>query len=166
LDVAINVSPLQLSNLAFLDQLQSLVDAEGVSIEKIVLEITESQPVVMVDAITEQLLEMRGRGLTVSIDDVGTGFSSFAQLAGIPATEIKIDKSFIHEPNLAEAVITGIVEDAHAEGIRVVAEGVETEEHLATARLLNCDRAQGYLFGRPIPADVLTPQLLESASRQ
>lgn len=166
LDVAINVSPLQLSNLAFLDNLQGLVHDAGVSIEKIVLELTESQPIVMVDAITEQLVDMRGRGLTISIDDVGAGFSTFAQLAGIPATEIKIDKSLIHEPDLAMPVITGIVDDAHADGIRVVAEGVETEEHLATARLLKCDRAQGYLFGRPLPADVITPQLLGSTSRQ
>jgi len=58
-----------------------------------------------------------------------------------------------------------MIDDSHAEGIRVVAEGVETEEHLATARSLKCDRAQGYLFGRPMPADQLTPGLLDSARR-
>jgi EAL domain-containing protein (putative c-di-GMP-specific phosphodiesterase class I) len=118
--------------------------------------------VVLVESVTTQLHEMRDRGLGISIDDLGTGYSSFAQLAGIPATEIKIDKSLIQDPGPADLIIQGIIDDAHADGLRVVAEGVETEEHLATALSLNCDRAQGYLFGRPTPAEELTPQLLKS----
>jgi EAL domain-containing protein (putative c-di-GMP-specific phosphodiesterase class I) len=165
LSVAINVSPVQLSDLSFLDGLQEKVEAAGLPLDAIVIEVTESQPVVLVETVTNQLHDMRERGLGISIDDVGTGYSSFAQLAGIPATEIKIDKSLIQDPGPAEAIIQGIIDDAHAEALRVVAEGVESEEHLATALLLKCDRAQGYLFGRPTPAKLLTPQLLESARR-
>jgi EAL domain-containing protein (putative c-di-GMP-specific phosphodiesterase class I) len=162
LSIAINVSPLQLSDLSFLDTLQIKADDAGLSLSSIVIEVTESQPVVLVESVTTQLHEMRDRGLGISIDDLGTGYSSFAQLAGIPATEIKIDKSLIQDPGPADLIIQGIIDDAHADGLRVVAEGVETEEHLATALSLNCDRAQGYLFGRPTPAEELTPQLLKS----
>lgn len=165
ISIAINVSPVQLSDLSFLDELQSKVDAEKLPLSAVVIEITESQPVVLVESVTSQLQELRDGGLGISIDDVGTGYSSFAQLAGIPATEIKIDKSLVQEPSVADTIIRGIIDDALAEGLRVVAEGVETEEHLATAVALKCDRAQGYLFGRPTPAGLLTPQLLHSARR-
>jgi EAL domain-containing protein (putative c-di-GMP-specific phosphodiesterase class I) len=165
LSLAINVSPVQLSDLSFLDSLQSKVDAEGLPLRAIVIEVTESQPVVLVESVTNQLHNMRERGLGISIDDVGTGYSSFAQLAGIPATEIKIDKSLIQDPGPAVAIVQGIINDAHDEGLRVVAEGIETEAHLATAISLNVDRAQGYLFARPTTAGLLTPQLIHSAPR-
>jgi EAL domain-containing protein (putative c-di-GMP-specific phosphodiesterase class I) len=165
LTLAVNVSPVQLTDLSFLDSLQTKVDAAGLSLDAIIIEITESQPVVLVESVTTQLHDMRERGLGISIDDVGTGYSSFAQLAGIPATEIKVDKSLIQDPGPADLIIKRIIDDAHAEGLRVVAEGVETEEHLAAATLLACDRAQGYLFGRPEPAQLLTPHLVQSARR-
>jgi len=103
--LAINVSPLQLSDLAFLDDLQEKMETGGLPLESIVIEITESQPVVLVESVTAQLLELRGKGLGISIDDVGMGYSSFAQLAGIPATEIKIDKSLIQDPDSVDGII-------------------------------------------------------------
>jgi EAL domain-containing protein (putative c-di-GMP-specific phosphodiesterase class I) len=159
--LAVNVSPVQLSDLSFLDGVQEKLDAAGLPLESVIIEITESQPVVLVESVTAQLHDMRDRGLGISIDDVGTGYSSFAQLAGIPATEIKIDKSIIQDPDKADAIFQSIINDAHADNLRVVAEGVETEQHLATAIALKCDRAQGYLFGRPTTAELLTAQLLD-----
>ena len=160
LELAVNVSPLQLSDLAFLDGVQASADTHRVPIDRLVLEVTESQPVVLVEAVVAQLSVMREQGLGISIDDVGAGYSAFAQMAGVPATEIKIDRSLVQDPGSAPGILQGIISDAHAAGQRVVAEGVETEDHLSTARSLNCDRGQGYFFGRPMAADQLTPLLL------
>jgi EAL domain-containing protein (putative c-di-GMP-specific phosphodiesterase class I) len=165
IEVAINVSAAQLSELSVLDVLESKLEQHALPAEKIVIEITESLPVPKVDSVAARLNELRDRGLGISIDDFGTGYSSLTALSGLPATEMKVDKSLIQDPIAAGDVVKTVIMEAHEQGLRVTAEGIETEDHLATARALGCDRAQGYLFGRPMPEKSITPLLLAAATR-
>ena len=98
---------------------------------------------------------MRQAGLWLSIDDFGTGYSSLAQVKGLPVDELKIDKSFVLNlrGGTDDAVIVKSTADlAHSMSLEVVAEGVETEEGLALLREYGCDKAQGYLISKPLPA--------------
>jgi EAL domain-containing protein (putative c-di-GMP-specific phosphodiesterase class I) len=159
IEVAVNVSAAQLRTLDFLDRLQTNLEELSLAPTKIVIEITESLPVIEVDAVASRLRELRDIGLGISVDDFGMGYSSLAQLAGIPATELKIDKSLIEDADASGPLLRAVIETAHPPGVRVVAEGLETQEHVQVARALDCDRLQGYLFGRPMPAEKLTATL-------
>ena len=90
----------------------------------------------------------------LSIDDFGTGYAMMQQLKNIPATELKIDKSFVqdmHGSDTDRIMVQKTIEMGHALGMHVIAEGVETEEQLDFLRMKGCDSAQGYLFSRPLP---------------
>ncbi len=126
----------------------------------ITVEVTETQPIADMPTVVARLEVLRALGMGVAVDDYGIGFSSPAQLHSLPATELKIDQSLIqgsreHALGMLEPVIT----EAKADGIRIVAEGVETDEQLALARDLRADRAQGYLLGRPMSAKFLAELL-------
>jgi EAL domain-containing protein (putative c-di-GMP-specific phosphodiesterase class I) len=90
------------------------------------------------------------RGLGVSVDDFGTGHTSIEQLRVLPLTEVKIDQSLVRGIDNSRELIEEVILVAHERHMRVVAEGVETEEHFSFVRELGCDRAQGYYFGRPM----------------
>jgi len=122
----------------------------------LVLEVTET--IVAADPmrilhVLEQLGEL---GVTLSLDDFGTGSSSLSFLRRLPVQEVKIDRSFIVQMATDEqdaAIVRAIVELGHNLGMRIVAEGIETEEVYARVAALGCDEAQGYLMGRPVPAE-------------
>jgi EAL domain-containing protein (putative c-di-GMP-specific phosphodiesterase class I) len=149
-DVAVNVSAAQLMTLDFLDLVAESIARHGLSPESLIIEITESLPLENVPEVTARLFELRDLGLGISIDDFGTGYSSLAQVLALPATELKLDQSLIKDTHSSPLTVHEAVAMAHGKGLRVVAEGVETEEQFALARELECDRAQGYLFSRPI----------------
>jgi EAL domain-containing protein (putative c-di-GMP-specific phosphodiesterase class I) len=150
--VAVNISASELRTLDCLDHLQRNLEKLSLPPEKLVIEVTESLPVINVAEVITRLHELRALGLGISIDDFGTGYSSLAQLVGIPATEMKLDKCLIQDEHTSQKLLRAVVDSAHDEGLTVVAEGIETEQHLEIARALGCDRGQGYLFGRPVPA--------------
>jgi len=101
------------------------------------------------------LQAIRALGVTIAIDDFGTGFSSLSYLAKLPVDTLKIDRSFVTDMTAGPeglALVSTIINLAHSLNLKVVAEGVETEEQSRLLRLLNCDEMQGYLFSRPVPA--------------
>jgi len=111
--------------------------------------------------------ELSEAGFGISVDDFGTGYSSLNYLRCFPLSKVKIDRSFItdftHAQNDA-AIVSAIIAMSHSLGLRVVAEGVETEEQLRFLQDLQCDEIQGYLISKPMPRDKATDMLAQSAS--
>ena len=156
LEVSVNVSATQLTTLEFFDRLDADLGALEFEPNALTIEITESQPVLETPSIALRPDELRRRGRGISIDDYGIGHSSLKQLDRMPATELKIDQSLVQDASVESlALMTAVVQLAHWRGLRVVAEGVETEEQLNLMRELECDRAQGFLLGRPMAAEDL-----------
>ena len=158
--VAVNVSASQLTSSAFFDHLADNLATLSLRPRSITVEITESRAIADPEDAAARLGVLRDIGVDVSIDDFGIGHSSLEQLLRLPATEVKIDKSLVHGlQSDSDAIMRDLVELAHGRGLRVVAEGIETVEHLERAREVGCDRAQGYLLGRPSPEDEVTQML-------
>ncbi|HEY2346886.1 MAG TPA: EAL domain-containing protein [Xanthomonadaceae bacterium] len=154
--IAVNVSPLQLRRKDFAEAICAIVASNhGVELE---LEITESVMMEEVDRNIGVLRTVREAGVSIAIDDFGTGFSSLAYIARLPVTCLKIDRAFINgmmEGPEGLAIVSSILGLAHSLDLKVVAEGVETEEQARLLHLLRCDEAQGYLFSKPLPVDPL-----------
>lgn len=161
--IAVNVSPLQLRHRGFVDQVRKAVGLDPLAATGLELEITESLIMEDVNRNIASLNEIRALGVTIAIDDFGTGFSSLSYLAKLPVDTLKIDRSFVVDMTVGPeglALVSTIISLAHALKLKVVAEGVETEEQARLLRLLNCDEMQGYLFSRPVPRDVLEARYL------
>ncbi|MEB0079390.1 MULTISPECIES: GGDEF domain-containing phosphodiesterase [unclassified Pseudomonas] len=154
--VAVNLSSHNLINDEFPKQVIHLLDKYNVDSCYLEFEITESEIMRNPEKAIEVLKELSGMPISISIDDFGTGYSSLAYLHKLPATQIKIDRSFIqdinHDSGLRKIVSAAIVL-AHSLGMKVVAEGVETEDQYRLLERLGCDSAQGYLIARPMPED-------------
>jgi EAL domain-containing protein (putative c-di-GMP-specific phosphodiesterase class I) len=138
----------------------------GVSPPGIDVELTESVLMEDIDANIEKLDALRRLGINVAIDDFGTGYSSLGYLAKLPAQSLKIDRSFIaamqDDPN-AMTLVSTIISLSHSLRLKVIAEGVETEEQARILRLLRCDAFQGFLISKPLPAQELVALLSRSA---
>ncbi|GAB2466874.1 hypothetical protein GCM10027029_31510 [Conyzicola lurida] len=155
LDVSVNVSALQLEQSAFVELVAETLLAVSFDPHHLTLEITESSPVETSVTTRASLEALSSLGVGISVDDFGTGHSTIDQLRTLPATEVKLDKSLVQRD--VEPQLTEIVDNALHRGLRVVAEGVESAEHLEHARELHCDRAQGFLIAPPS-----TPEELDS----
>lgn len=154
LELSVNVSPVELDGAEFAARLVSLLMEESLAPQLITLEITESLPIHDLPRVAARLEVLRALGVGISLDDVGAGFTSIEQVRALPATEVKIDRSVIQGPDLEpRSALSRGIRDAKEQGIRVVAEGVETEEQLRRAIAIGADRAQGYLLGRPSSAE-------------
>jgi diguanylate cyclase (GGDEF)-like protein len=130
------------------------------------LEITESLVIRDVERATSVLKEISESGITIAMDDFGTGYSSLSVLKSLPIDILKIDQSFVRDlgRNLGDnAIVAAVVNMAQALALRVVAEGVETEEQLEILRDLGCDEHQGYLYSRPLPAHALRERLAHTS---
>ncbi len=156
--IAVNISLAQFRHPAFIDTVRrALADADvpGAALE---LEITESMAMEEVSAVLRVLAEIRGTGASVAIDDFGTGFSSLSQLRRLDVERLKIDRAFVREAqnSAAGATIAQMVVNLGCSlGMRVVAEGIETEEQRQHLLALGCHEGQGWLFAKPMPADEL-----------
>lgn len=154
--IAVNVSGLQLASHDFVERLERVLQHYPPGGAGIDLEITESVFVDDLDGSIAKLQAARRHGLTVAMDDFGTGFSSLSSLGRLPLDSLKVDRSFVvrmTEDPQSTSIVTTIISLGHALDLTVVAEGVETMEQARLLRLLKCDQAQGYLMAKPMPAE-------------
>ena len=164
LRVAVNVSAIQLRQAEFVQAVQQAVP-DRAALASIDLEITESLVMEDVEENIRKLDELRALGVQIVIDDFGTGYSSLGYLAKLPLEALKIDRSFILAMLNGPATMTlvqTIISLAHALRLKVIAEGVETEEQAKYLRLLRCDQLQGFLVSKPVPFEEMTHLLRAS----
>jgi two-component system CheB/CheR fusion protein len=163
--IAINVSAHQLRDTNFVGQLDGWMKAVGVPSTCIGVELTESALMERIDVVREMLMQLEQMGITLSVDDFGTGYSSLSYLRKLPIHELKVDRSFVDgiadEPD-DRSIAKTVIDMAHALGLRVVAEGVETEAQLEVLQLEGCDIAQGYLFHHPLSPEDFAKALVAS----
>jgi diguanylate cyclase (GGDEF)-like protein/PAS domain S-box-containing protein len=163
--IAVNVSALQLRSRSFVADIEQIIGRTPNAAAGLELEITESLIMEDVKHSVVTLHAIRAMGVTIAIDDFGTGFSSLSYLSKLPVDTLKIDRSFVIDMATGAdgvTLVSVIINLAHALNLKVVAEGVETEEQLQQLRLLNCDEMQGYLFGQPVPAEIFESRYLAS----
>lgn len=156
IQVAVNISARQFHQEDLAATVIRILNETGLSPAYLELELTESSIMQSPEVVSGILNQLKRRGVKISIDDFGTGFSSMASLKRLPIDALKVDQSFVRDattdPDDASLVMA-IITLAHNLRLKVVAEGVETEEQLRFLHLLRCDEIQGYLFSRPLPAD-------------
>lgn len=157
--IAVNLSAYQFQRQDLLELIRSALDESGLAPEHLEVEITETTAMYDVEATSRILHNIKSLGVRVSMDDFGTGHSSLNHLRRFPLDMIKIDQTFvrdIHEGSSSAAIIEAIIAMAHALGLRVLAEGVETEEQREFLARRGCEEIQGFLISRPVPADAVT----------
>ncbi len=153
--LAVNLSP-RLMTGAYALRLVSLLDKTGLPPQRLELEITEYALESDLEMVRPFAADLRALGVRTALDDFGTGYSGLARLKGLQFDELKIDSSFVQNmtrDNDARVIVHSIMELAHGLGMAVTAEGIETPEQHAALVALGCEHGQGYLFGRPMPAD-------------
>ncbi len=168
LRMAVNLSAQQFSRTDLASSIAAVLAASGLEARWLELEITESQIMGDDAGVQRSLHELKALGLGIAIDDFGTGYSSLAYLRRLPLDSIKIDRCFVRDlpDNRDDAAIAGaIVSMSHRLGLKVVAEGVETEGQARFLKVLACEEMQGYLFGRPLPPDQLEERLRQDAQQ-
>jgi diguanylate cyclase (GGDEF)-like protein len=156
--VSVNISPVSLRDDDLPDKVAACIARHHVIPARVTLEITEDCFIADPAQAMRILDRLRGLGVELSIDDYGTGFSSLTYIRRLPVTELKLDRTFLMgapADKRAVAVIRSTIELAHSLGLRIVAEGIETLAALALVDDLGCDAAQGFLMGRPVPAEEL-----------
>ncbi len=158
--VSVNVSALQFARPDFVESVERVLASAGLHPGHLELEVTETSLMDDVEAAVQTLSRLRALGVRISVDDFGTGYSSLAYLQRLPVDVLKIDRAFVMDldreedlqRNQARALAEAICGLGRSLGLRVLAEGVETEAQLAVLEELGCDAVQGYLFARPLPA--------------
>jgi EAL domain-containing protein (putative c-di-GMP-specific phosphodiesterase class I) len=166
LSVAVNLAVPNLLDTKLPGDVQELLTRHGVPPQRLILEVTEN--VILADParVIEILTALKQFGVRLSLDDFGTGSSALAYLKRLPVDELKIDKSFVigmESSPADEAIVRSTTELAQRLGLRVVAEGVETEDALARLEDAGCEEVQGYFLQRPVPADEIAPWIADRA---
>ncbi|MEO8457179.1 MAG: EAL domain-containing protein [Chloroflexota bacterium] len=153
--IAVNVSAMEFEDDDFLDGVFAILNETGLDPQLLEIELTESVLMRRVESMASILQALRARGIQISIDDFGTGYSSLSYLRRFPIDALKIDQSFVRQIATGDdtTIVTAVINMARSLKLRVIAEGVETEEELAFLQRSQCDQAQGYLFSRPVPAE-------------
>jgi EAL domain-containing protein (putative c-di-GMP-specific phosphodiesterase class I) len=153
--IAVNISAVELINLDLANKIINQINSTGAQKECIEVEITESALMKTPEIATKVMSQLVEAGILIAIDDFGTGYSSLSYMKNLPASFIKIDRSFIR--NLLnskedQAVIHAVLAMSHALGKKVIAEGVETQEQLQFLAESGCDMVQGYWVAKPLAA--------------
>jgi diguanylate cyclase (GGDEF)-like protein/PAS domain S-box-containing protein len=165
--IAVNVSQVQLQRNDFVSTIGRVLSNSGVGTGGLEIEITESLIMQNIEENIQKLHAIREMGVEVTIDDFGTGYSSLSYIAKLPISALKIDRAFIINMTTNAddlSIVSAIISLAHSLNLRVVAEGVETEEQAKLLRLLKCDEIQGYLFSPGVPIDQIKGFLRDKKS--
>ncbi|MEM7257856.1 MAG: EAL domain-containing protein, partial [Pseudomonadota bacterium] len=160
--IAVNVSPQQLRNVNFIDLVRQTLSDTGVEPAQLELEITEEVLVHDFDEVKDMLMEIRDLGVSIAVDDFGSGQTSLRYLNQFPISKLKIDRSFIKNLGVdekAEEITRSMVDLGRRLGVSVLAEGVEEESQLRILKLWNCDQVQGFLFSKPFAESTVVEYL-------
>jgi diguanylate cyclase (GGDEF)-like protein len=158
LDLAVNVSARQLISADFCSTVSSVLAKTRMKGSALILEVTENILISDGDRAISVLTDLKTLGVRLALDDFGTGFSSLSYLRRLPIDIVKIDQSFVADIKLAtldRSIISAITNLAHVLGLSVTAEGVETDDQREGVRSIGCESAQGFFYGRPVPASVI-----------
>ncbi len=160
--ISINLSAIQMKDKFFIEDIKSIVKETGANPQNIEFEITEHAAIENFDKIILLLNQLRDMNFKIALDDFGTGYSSLNYLKLLPIDYIKIDRSFVENvtANVKEQAITkSLIKLAQEMNLKIIAEGIETEEQRVFLRNIDCNGGQGYLFGKPVPAKEMEAQL-------
>lgn len=162
--ISVNLSPAQVNEPSLIADLTALLERTGLDPHRLTLEVTEGLLLEENVAVLSTMSRLRALGVHFSLDDFGTAHAGLSYLRRFPFDSLKIDKSFVQdmmEQTQARVIVAGILGISTALNLRVIAEGVETEEQLAELRAMNCQEVQGYLTGHPCPANQLRSFMME-----
>ncbi|NQV22567.1 MAG: EAL domain-containing protein, partial [Rhodospirillales bacterium] len=163
--LAVNLSGVQLNKSPITDTVTRILAETGMAPENLELELTESTVMENVEAVIPVLQHLHDMGISIAVDDFGTGYSSLSYLKRLPVDKLKIDRSFVSDVTGNDddaAIAQAITNLAKTLRLRVIAEGVETEEQLLFLEQIGCDSAQGYYLAKPLPHDVFAQWLKEN----
>lgn len=166
--VAVNVSALQFRQGILEQQVTDALQRSGCDPRRLELELTESTLMVQPEEVMAVIQRLKQRGVQLAIDDFGTGYSSLAYLRRLAVDKIKIDQSFVRDITVdsdGAAIVRAVIQMARSLGLRTVGEGVETQVNRRALQVLGCDYAQGYFFGKPMPANEFDPMVQRSPVR-
>ena len=166
--IAVNISGMQFRNDNFLHDVFAILSETGLDPTCLELELTESVLIKRADTAASVLQSLRSRGVQIAIDDFGTGYSSLSYLTKFPIDALKIDQSFVRQISTTPGdvnIVTAVISMGRSLKLRVVAEGVETQEELSFLQSHSCEEAQGYYFSRPVPPQKFA-RLLETGIRE
>ena len=163
--LAVNISPIQLHYLSLPRQIRDLAEDHGFPLQRLTVEITESALVNNLDRAQKIAIELREMGCSLALDDFGTGYSSLTHLQALPFSKLKIDRSFVKsmtEKRESRKIVAAVVGLGHSLDMITVAEGVETKEQADILLWLGCELGQGWLYGRPLPAEHIPSMIAAS----
>lgn len=166
LKMSVNLSPKQLRDPKLVDRLHEIMKKHQITEDQLELEITENSVMTNTEQAIKQMIAIREAGVYLAIDDFGTGYSSLAYLKSFPIQVLKIDRTFVRDIEEDEddaAICRATISLSHDLGLKVVAEGVETEAQKDFLVSHKCDTLQGYLFSRPIPSDEILKYIKQNA---
>ncbi|MDX2424616.1 MAG: EAL domain-containing protein, partial [Amphritea sp.] len=155
-NVAINVSAKQFQQGDIVEQIFAALQQHQVPPQQLSVELTETSFLHCPEETKSAIDHLRSQGIQVAIDDFGTGYSSLSYIRNMSLDILKIDRSFLinlEESEVDRAIVSSIIEMSHVLGLKVVAEGIETETQLNILKGMNCDQLQGFLLARPMPPD-------------
>jgi predicted signal transduction protein with EAL and GGDEF domain len=152
--LSVNISPIQLKGSSLTQQLLAILEETGFSPQRLIIEVTENAIIEDIKGAASVFASLQKAGVRVALDDFGKGYSSLSHLRELKFNHLKIDSSFLRSMDTLESrkIVSAVTGLGNALGLPVTAEGVETEEVADALRALGCEHAQGYLFGRPVPA--------------
>ncbi len=154
-----NLSPLQLRNSTLPEEIQSIAEQTGFSLDRVVIEITETALAENPHEARDIAIRLKALGCKIGLDDFGTGYSSLRHLQSLPFDELKVDRSFVSsmtERRESRKIVAAVIGLGQSLGLTTIAEGIETQDQADMLLWLGCDIGQGWLYGKPIPAEELS----------